>query len=87
MSADTFADDILGRCRWAARHNGGRPSGAWSTGEQLAVALVLKDRAHLDAMGYTVQEAYQRVYGGMISPPAPEEFGAWFESIRAKLNE
>ncbi|MEU9837329.1 hypothetical protein AB0D67_37830 [Streptosporangium sp. NPDC048047] len=82
---DRFAEDILGRCRWAKRHNDGRPSGAWSTGEQLAVALVLRDRAHLDGMGYTVQEAYQRVYGGMISPPPYDEFGAWFNSIRGRL--
>ncbi|GHE32232.1 hypothetical protein GCM10017673_38840 [Streptosporangium violaceochromogenes] len=76
------SDDILRRCRWALDH-GGHPSAAWSTGEQLAVAIVLKDHAHLDAMGYTVEQAYQRVLAGMVSPPT--DLGAWFEAIRVRL--
>ncbi|WP_344923064.1 hypothetical protein [Streptosporangium oxazolinicum] len=76
-------DDVLRRCLWARQHNEGHPSGAWSTGEQLAVAIVLEDRAHLDAMDYTVEQAHQRVLGGMVSPPADPV--AWFESIRVRL--
>lgn len=81
--ADRFADDILSRCRWALRHNDGHPSGAWSTGEQLAVALVLRDGAHLDLLGYSVPGAARRVYENMLFPPAA--MGAWIESIRVRL--
>ncbi|MEV8636891.1 hypothetical protein AB0395_35145 [Streptosporangium sp. NPDC051023] len=83
MTDPLTPDDILRRCRWALKHNEGHPSGAWSTGEQLAVAVVLEDHAHLDAMDYTVEQAYQRVLGGMVSAPADPV--AWFESIRAEL--
>lgn len=83
MQLDEFAADTLDRCRWAQRHHGGHPSLAWSTGEQLAVALVLRDRTHLDEMGYTAQEAAQRVHDGMAMPPA--DFNAWLEGIRAEL--
>lgn len=79
-----FTNDILWRCRWAQAHNDGHPSGAWSTGEQLAVALVLRDHQHLSAMDYTVPEAIRRVCGGMFFPP--EDFEAWLGSIRAALS-
>lgn len=84
---DNFAADTASRCRWALNHNGGHPSGAWSTGERLAVALVLHDRETLKAMGYTPKEAAQRVYGGMIAPPAPADFPTWIDSIRAEIRE
>jgi hypothetical protein len=84
MTLDDFTDDIASRSRWARKHNQGHPSPAWSTGEQLAVALVLKDRTHLGAMGYTVQQAAQHVYDGMTMPPAG--FGAWLESLRGRLD-
>jgi hypothetical protein len=80
---DAFAQGIASRCRTAQRHNDGHPLGVWSTGEQLAVALVLRDRAHLDAMGYTVQEAAQRVHDGMLNPPA--NFNEWLTEIRASI--
>ncbi len=80
---DGFAADIVRRCRWAQQHNDGHPWGVWSTGEQLAVALVLRDRTHLEQMGYTVQQAAQRVHGGMASPPS--DFAGWLDGIRAAL--
>lgn len=83
MMTDRFTVDVLDRCRWAQAHNAGRPSGAWSTGEQLAVALVLRDDEHLAAMGYTVQEAAQRVADGMWSPP---DMSRWLAAIRAELS-
>src|SRR4051794_28033617 len=55
------AADILRRARSARDNHGGHPYGGWSTREQLAVALVLKDREHLDVMGYTPTEAAQMV--------------------------
>ncbi len=80
---DEFAEDVLRRCRWAQANNDGHPSGAWSTGEQLAVALVLRDREHLAAMDYTPTQAAQRVLGGMYNPPA--DFNAWLTGIRTAL--
>jgi hypothetical protein len=84
MSLDDFTDATLRRCRVARAHNDGHPLPGWSTREQLAVALVLEDKAHLEAMRYTVQEAAQSVHDGMLSPPAA--FGAWIESIRIRLD-
>lgn len=82
-SEDGFGADVLRRCRWARRYNDGHPSCAWSTGEQLAVALVLRDRRHLAERGYTPREAAQRVYGGMTAPPA--DFKKWLDDLRAQL--
>lgn len=79
----TLAADLLERARWARAHNGGHPNGAWSTGEQLGVALVLKDREHLAGLGYTPTEAARRVADGMYFPPA--DFTGWLDGIRAQL--
>nr|CEL19691.1 hypothetical protein [Kibdelosporangium sp. MJ126-NF4]CTQ96916.1 hypothetical protein [Kibdelosporangium sp. MJ126-NF4] len=80
---DEFARDILGRCRIAIRDYGGRVNPAWSTGEKLAVALVLRDKATVDEMGYSVREAAERVAGGMWSPP--RDMKAWLDTIRVRL--
>ena len=80
---DDFAADILRRCQSALAHHGGHPNPAWSTGERLAVALVLGDRDHLDEMDYTVEEAMVRVHGGMWNPPG--DMGAWLAAIRPRL--
>lgn len=76
--------DILARARWARRHNDGHPNGAWSTGEQLAAAVVLDDTEHLTAMGYTRSEALARVAGGMYFPPV--DVDAWLSGLRAQLD-
>jgi hypothetical protein len=81
---DEFAQDVLRRCRWAQINNHGHPSGVWSTGEQLAVALVLHDHEHLEAMDYTPTEAAQRVLDGMLDPPA--DVNAWLAAIRVELS-
>jgi hypothetical protein len=78
---NTFADDVSRRCRWAVDHNDGHPSAAWSTGEQLAVALVLADGQHLDDMDYTIEQAMERVAGGMLEPP--RDLAKWLTNIRA----
>lgn len=80
---DDFGRDILRRCRIARRENGGPPAGVWSTGEQLAVALVLRDHDHLDAMGYTPTEAAQRVLDGATL--APHDFNGCLDRIRTDL--
>jgi hypothetical protein len=81
MTLDESTADIVRRCRWAVDKNHGHPNGAWSTGEQLAVALVLSDTDHLKSMDYTVPEAMERVAGGMLEPP--RDFTKWLMSIRA----
>jgi hypothetical protein len=81
--AADLAADILRRARWAAAHNDGHPNGAWSTGEQLAVAFVLDDREHLAAMDYTPEQAARRVADGMYFPPA--DFTGWLNGIRDRL--
>jgi hypothetical protein len=80
---DDFGADIVHRCRWVLDHNSGHPLSAWSTGERLAVALVLYDLDHLAGMDYTPTEAAQRVAGGMWDPPT--DFEAWLQAIRAEL--
>ena len=59
--ADDFTDTIIERCRWARAHDESRPSSSWPTGEQLAVALVLRDKDHLAEMGYTLEQAADSV--------------------------
>ncbi|QSB14560.1 hypothetical protein JQS43_24315 [Natronosporangium hydrolyticum] len=80
---DRFATDVLARCRWALAHNNGHPNRAWSTGQQLAVALVLRDRKHLAAMDCTITEAAQQVAAGMWSPP--RDMNQWLAAIRTAL--
>lgn len=59
--ADEFTATIIERCRWARAHNEGHPSSSWPAGEQLAVALVLRDKDHLATMGYTLEQAADSV--------------------------
>ncbi len=70
-------------CRWARDHNGGAPASAWSVDEQLAVALVLQDRAHLDAMGYTLEQATDRVCD--LARLSPFQFTGWLNDVRSAL--
>lgn len=81
MTLDRFGLDIAWRSRWALDHNDGYPSGAWSTGEQLAVALVLFNRQHLADMDYSATEAAQR-----IAAEVDGDFSAWLNAIRAQLD-
>jgi hypothetical protein len=78
--------DLVARCRHTRQYDNDRPSGAWSTGERLFVALVLKNRDVLDEMGYTPQEAAQRLFGEPWSPDRPEDFVAWLNTIRERVN-
>lgn len=76
-------DGITERCRWARDHNEGRPSQQWSPGEQLAVALVLRDREWLDSMSHTTETATELVceQAGLSA----FEFTGWLNDIRASL--
>lgn len=77
--------DLVSRCRMAVEQFDGQPSGGWSTSEQLFVALVLKDRATLDALDYTAQEAARRLIGEGWAPTDPAEFKRWLTAIRVEV--
>lgn len=83
--ASGFTADITRRARWARDHNSGRPEPAWSTGERLAVALILGDQATLDAEGYTPQEAAQRLAGDLTFFGYPADVDAWLKRVRTDL--
>jgi hypothetical protein len=80
-----FAADITRRARWGRDHNDGRPEPAWSTGERLAVALVLGDQATLDAEGYTTLDAARRLAGDISFYGYTAPVGTWLTQIRAAL--
>jgi hypothetical protein len=80
-----FASDIPRRAPWARDHNDGRPEPAWSTGERLAVALVLRDKATLEAEGYTRQDAARRLAGDLSYYGYGAHADAWLQEIRAAL--
>ena len=81
--ADEFARDIAAKARWALIHNDGWPKAAWSTGERLAVALVLDDPAALEAEDFTRVQAVQRLAGDIAGTVAAAE--AWIEEVRGVL--
>lgn len=74
---------VAERCRWARDHNEGTPSSAWSTDEQLAVALVLRDKAHLEALGCTLEQATDRVCER--AQLNPFQFTGWLNDVRGEL--
>jgi hypothetical protein len=78
-----FADDITRRCRWAIRYNDRHPHPAWSAGEKLAVALVLRDDAYLTAEHYTRRQAETRLAGDI----GDTNVGAWLAYVRGELEE
>ncbi|NHD15637.1 MULTISPECIES: hypothetical protein [Actinopolyspora] len=80
---DMHIDEITERCRWARDHNQEHPSGEWSLDEQLAVALVLRDRNHLETLGYDFEQATDQVCraAGLNAL----EFTGWLNDIRKAL--
>lgn len=80
---DDFAKSILAKCRSAVRNHDGYPYGAWSTGEQIAVALVLQNHTWLRENGYTMASAARDVAGRMLS--APPDMQAWVRRIRTEM--
>lgn len=80
----SFADDITGRCRWALAHNGGHPNPAWSTGERLFVALVLRDVEYLAAEEWTAAQVTRRL-AGELGAGDYAEVQAWVAGIRDAL--
>lgn len=58
---DRFLNDWLRKARFVADGPADEPWPAWSTGECLAVALILGDVDMLQAMEYTAEEAMHRL--------------------------
>jgi hypothetical protein len=79
-----LADDIAHRVRLALADDG-HPHPAWSTGEQLFVALVLDDTEYLDAEQWTREQAVQRLAGEIYGDDADAE--AWIRDVRTALAE
>jgi Family of unknown function (DUF6225) len=82
---DDFANDITEKARWARDRFNGHPAPAWSTGERLAVALVLDNDAALIAEGYTRQEAAKRISGDLSFYGYTADVGTWLSQIKATL--
>jgi hypothetical protein len=80
---DDFAEDVAAKARWAIIRNDGWPKPAWSTGERLAVALVLDDPAALEAEDFTRDQALQRLAGDIGGSAADAE--AWIERVQETL--
>lgn len=76
-------EEITRRCRWAREHNQGHPSGTWPLGEQLAVALVLRDKAYLTTVGYTTEQAVDRVCAE--ASLSAFELTGWLNDVRGAL--
>lgn len=66
--ANSHLTELQGRILRMAKHAHGKPIDewpAWSTGETLAVALVLNSAEKLDAYSYTIVEAFDRLDGDL----------------------
>lgn len=90
---DDFAKDIAAKARWARKHSGGFPNPAWSTGERLAVALVLDyPAATEEEEGFTREQALIRLAGdlgffatGTLRAASAADTEAWIEQVRGAL--
>lgn len=83
---DDYTADILSHCQSAVRNHDGRPSPAWSHGEQMIVALVLNADAYLAAVGTTVDRARQRLHGDVCWLSgrnwSANELNEWITDVR-----
>lgn len=78
---------MVNRARIARDCNGGEPEPVWSTGERLIVGLILRNRAVLDAEGYTEDEAKGRLGGDLYFAGYPADVDTWLDAARRLLNE
>jgi hypothetical protein len=83
-SAD-FAAVVARLARWSRACNNGHANPAWSTGEKLAVALVLDDGDTFAAEEYTPQEAAARIGGELEYYGYRGSVGEWIADIREAL--
>jgi hypothetical protein len=85
ISAQRYATDWLIKAEFARSCNGrNAPWPAWSTGDTLAVAVLLRDTAALAALGFTEVEALQRLRHD-IGASDLDAAARWFTKLRARL--
>jgi dsRNA-specific ribonuclease len=77
-----FTEDITARARWAQDHNDGLPKWEWSTGERLAVSVILGDAAYLRGAGYSMAEAKRRLAGDLLGA----DVETWLGAVREELS-
>lgn len=80
---DDYAQHIVGQARLARSEYSGHPSPDWPETEQLAVALVLRDREWLDHADLTPRQAEHKLHTALSHPPA--DLTAWLAEIRDAL--
>lgn len=85
MTPDDMLADWMGKARLAHSLGPDEPWPAWSTGECLAVALILDDTETLTAMDYTRNEALDRLRYDLRLPSAAVA-GSVFDQLRADLH-
>ncbi len=78
-------DDWLNKARLVRRLDPGQPWPAWSSGEVLAVAVIIDDRDRLAAAGYTADEALERLRFD-IGEDTVESARTVFADLRAQLD-
>jgi hypothetical protein len=81
-----FAEDITRRARWARDRNDGTPNPAWSTGERLFTALVLRDEQYLAGEEWTVAEVTRRL-AGELGAGSYAEVDDWLAHVRGALED
>jgi hypothetical protein len=84
VTADEVLDDWLVKARYARALPAGELWPAWSTGEVLAVAIILDDMDRLEATGYTLPEALDRLRFD-IGQASIEGAAMVFGTLRAEL--
>lgn len=74
--------DTLAACRRVRDHHAGHIPETWGTCQQMLVAVVLDNTAHLAALGYTPDQARDALINLPIAPP---DLDTWLATIRAEL--
>jgi hypothetical protein len=86
ISAQRYATDWLTKAEFARSCNErNAPWPAWSTGDTLAVAVLLRDTATFAALDCTEGEALQRLRHD-IGAPNLDAAARWFAKTRTRLD-
>lgn len=83
-TVDHLLADWLNKARFARRLRPNENWPAWSTGELLAVAVILDDAEQLAAMDYTMAEALERLRWD-IAEPSVADAAAVFGRLREQI--
>ncbi|MFY2787454.1 hypothetical protein [Rhodococcus sp. MALMAid1271] len=83
--ADRYATDWLDKAQFARTCNElGEPWPAWSTGQHLAVAVLLQDMRKLADLDYTEVDALERLRYD-VDLPDLNAAAQWFADLRDRL--